>query len=53
MVCLFISRKREKARVGEGRERRESENPTELGAGPAVSTEPDVGHKPTDREIVT
>ena len=56
-ICLFLrerERERHRVRAGEGQRDREGGIESEAGSRlRAVSTEPDVGLKPTHREIMT
>ena len=55
--CLFLTEREAEHEQGKGRERereREGDAESETGSGlRAVSTEPDAGLEPTDREIMT
>ena len=51
MFTYFCERERDRVRVGEGQRERETQSLKQaLGT---VSTEPDVGLEPTNREIMT
>ena len=50
---LISERERDRARVGEGQRERETQNPKQAPGSWAVSTEPDVGLKLKNREIMT
>ena len=53
-MLFFFERQRDRARAGEGQRERETQNPEQApGSELSVSTEPDVGLEPTNREMVT